>query len=443
MTGTLFLFALLVVPVLGSAAAYLLPLPGLDPMGRIPVLVAIGCISLTAVMVLETWMGIPWTPLGILLPFLLPVVGGFAWQPRQSPALRLARPRGILPAAVLALLGILLVAYVAGSARATSADLILFWGSKAENFALYAGIDVTFLRFPSMHLAHPDYPPLLTLLLAWGSLIAGRLAWGVALLLLPLFLLLAGMAFWAFARRAVPAKRAAESTAVLVALLGYTLSVSLCAGNGEPPLLFFEVLVFSILTFGDGSRRLLFLASVALAGAVLVKVEGAAFAGFVILAYGGLAFLRRRSLTPLAMLASVSVPSLGLWILFVRLHDLQDVYGAHPMGSFTFKFLRSILAGIPKSADYGAAYAPWIVVALLLLVGARRRDWMPPALVGVGYLGFIVFCYMHGGDYDPTTWIKWSADRLLLTPLVCFFFAATAPSRPLQTPSFETPRREW
>jgi len=67
----------------------------------------------------------------------------------------------------------LITVYGTLTARETCADLFYFWGPKAVRFAAARGIDVAFLKAPEHFLMHPDYPPLVPLLYAWGALIAG------------------------------------------------------------------------------------------------------------------------------------------------------------------------------------------------------------------------------------------------------------------------------
>src|SRR5262249_25737906 len=103
--------------------------------------------------------------------------------------------RGLPGAAALAAgaVGLALVAYAAGSARAASAGLPLFWGAKAQPFASARRRGGAFLAAGEHYYRPPASPPLVTLLEAWACLFAGRFAWGASLLTLPLCL--AGSAF--------------------------------------------------------------------------------------------------------------------------------------------------------------------------------------------------------------------------------------------------------
>ncbi len=426
MTGLLFLAALALVPAFGYVLARWLPLPELGLAGEASVWAGLGAVALTALMALESWAGLPWSLSTVSAPFVLLWLLSRPWRLSARSGSSRASGREVAWPLRFAALGLLFTAYVAGSARATSSDLLLFWGAKGEQFGRAAGLDTTAFAMPLRHLMHPDYPPLYTSLLAWGTLAAGRLPWGAVLLLLPLFILLAAMAFRGFAAPVLPPRRAADLTAVLVALLGFTLCDSLCAGNAEPPLLFLEVLALAALTFGRDRPGSAVVASVALAGACLTKVEGAAFAAVAALGYGGFALLRRRNPARLLALGAPSGFALFAWVAYVRRRGLMNAYGGHPYGYFSAAHLGAVLKALAASAGYHSFYLPWVVVGLLTFAGIRGRDWAPPATTGLGYLAFILFCYLHG-NADPTLWIGWSASRLLLTPLVCFFFAAAAP----------------
>lgn len=426
MSGALFLGALALVPAFGYCVAGRLAEPELGLAGRIAVWTAAGAVALTALMVAESWAAIPWSVQWLGAPFLLLGLLSRPWAKREGVRFPLPPRRERFAPLALAALGVLLAAYVAGSARATSSDLLLFWGTKGEHFGRAAGLDMVFFSLPFRSGMHADYPPLYTSLLAWGTLAAGRLPWGAVLLILPIGLLLAAAAFRGFARTALPAGRAGEMTAALVALLGFTLCDSLSAGNAEPPILFFEVLALSALTYGRGSPWSAWVASTALAAACCTKVEGAAFAALAALCYGGFALRRRRSPRLFLTLAVPSALALLAWVVFAARRGLVNAYSGHPYGYFSARHFGAVLQAVVSNASYHSGYLPWIAVGALTAVAIRGRDWAPPATLGFGYLAFILFCYLHGTS-DPRLWIGWSASRLLLTPLICFFFSAAAP----------------
>src|SRR5262245_49485222 len=172
-------------------------------------------------MLLLTWLGIPWSIwLLLVLPLLIAIgPGGFRGQSpidnRQSRAASFAL--------VIILVTLGATTYATATARATSFDLVLFWGTKGQHFAQKAGIDVDFLRDPAHSLMHADYPPMLPCLYAWATLVAGRFAWGAALLSLPLFLTLTILTFFGFARPVLGRDAALEQTSILAALLAFVL----------------------------------------------------------------------------------------------------------------------------------------------------------------------------------------------------------------------------
>src|SRR5262249_8258882 len=194
-------------------------------------------------------------------------------EPRPVPAF----------AATAAVLGV--VAYAAGTARATAADYVLFWGTKGQRFAQARAIDVDFLRDPMHYLIHPDYPPLLPCLYAWASLVAGRFAWGAALLSFPLFLAFTALTLYGFATPRVGRRTAAEYACLLAVLLGFLGLSNMIGGDAEPVLFLFEVLTLSALMFAGGGAAGRAAAAVGLAGAVLTKIEGTVFAALVVAAY--------------------------------------------------------------------------------------------------------------------------------------------------------------
>src|SRR5262249_8848758 len=155
---------------------------------RVGIAAAAGTVLLSTWMTLFTLAGIAWRPApliagSILTAFLLRLLVAAAppleleagpagvWTPRLSTAV------------VVAAIFIALAATAA--AAATSPDLLIFWGPKAQAFAAARGIDANFLRDPALDYMHASYPPLVTNLYAFASIVAGRFPWGPATLTLP------------------------------------------------------------------------------------------------------------------------------------------------------------------------------------------------------------------------------------------------------------------
>ena len=103
----------------------------------------------------------------------------------------------------------------AASGAATSSDLILFWGPKAQAFAAVRTIDAGLLGDPSLAYLHASYPPLVTNVYAFATIVAGRFAWGAATLTFPLLLGALALALPGVLRLAAP-RRAAWACAALI-----------------------------------------------------------------------------------------------------------------------------------------------------------------------------------------------------------------------------------
>ncbi|MGH9442751.1 MAG: hypothetical protein ACRD16_10810, partial [Thermoanaerobaculia bacterium] len=188
----------------------------------------------------------------------------------------------------------------------------------------------------------------------------------------------------------------------------------------------FETLAMGFLVFGDRSPKADLAASVALAGCALTKFEGtffaAAAAGIFAAFRSGVAG-RARALLRLAVLPALA---LSAWLVFCARNGILYNYRPATGGPLTFVNFREVLAGIAQNVSYGAAYIPWIALAIVLAAGGLRRESLAPALLAAAVVASIAFYYLHGRQ-DPSAWIRWSARRTFLTPMLCLVFAASAP----------------
>jgi hypothetical protein len=318
------------------------------------------------------------------------------------------------------------VAYAAVTARATAADFVLFWGAKGQRFAQARAIDVDFLRDPLHSLIHPDYPPLVPCLYAWGSLVAGRFAWNAALLSFPLFVAFTALTLYGFATPRVGRRVAAEYACLLAVLLGLLGLTNMIGGDAEPELFLFEVLALSALIFAGGTAAGLAAAAMALAGAVLTKIEGTVFAALVAAAYAAFGSgygTPGRRVRAAAILGLPPAVALGSWLLFCERHGLLDIYRLGKRTTLSFAELPVIARELVREDLFGVRLAPVAVVAALLLYRRPSREAVFPLAVAAGFCAFIVYMYLTGSG-DPTHWIQWSAARLSMTPLICAFLAA-------------------
>jgi hypothetical protein len=369
------------------------------PSRGIGVRFATGLVIGGTVMWIEALAGIPWTWIALGIPLCVAAAAlGRRWS-REG-----ARPYTIWAITLLAIYGV-------ATARETNADLLFFWGPKAQRFFMARTIDVAFLKFPHYYLMHPDYPPLQPLVYAWNSIAAHRFSYFGATFLAPLYLLAAVLAFRDLARKDVFA-------ILLAALLAFGFASGRVAGGADPQLLLFEIVALTALTFREDCDLI---AAIALAGAAFTKVEGSAFAVIVIVAFA----ITRRNVKRAAIVAAPAIVLLGSWIAFARHHDLLDSYarGGAPMH---LDALGLVLYVAGFEASYRAAYLPWIAVLAPLPFGRNWSRAALPLLVAAGSIASILFFYLH--EPNAVWWIKASAERVLLTPLSALLVASAAAS---------------
>jgi len=357
---------------------------------------AAGLVTVALEMLVLAAFGVRWNAFVLLaapVAVLVAQLRGYAVT-RQEVNRVTAQPRN-RATGIITILALLIFASAVISASATSGDFVFFWGSKGQRFGSERMLDTQFLRDPDHAVMHPDYPPLVPLYYAWTMLGASELDWFGAMASAVLFLALAAAAVSGFTRD----HRFAALFASMFALLCIRNSV---AGNAEPALLFFEAVALGAL-FARNDE----VAAIALAGAALTKIEGGVF---VILAIALLGRRWRVALFPLLTLAA--------WLLFAKTHGLLDSYV--PREELSIRYLLPSIGQLLREMSFGLWYAPWIAVALPVFLGNARRA-VPYALAALGFLGFMAVIYAR-----PEAHMEWSAQRVLMTPLVVLFFGAIA-----------------
>lgn len=343
---------------------------------------------------------------------------------------RFSRAATLLACSLTALA--LLAAFAAtASARATSPDLLLFWGPKAQQFATARTIDVGFLKAPFLEYIHVYYPPLVTNVFAFGAMVAGRFPWGAATLTFPLLLAATAIGLAGILKTESGAAPAAATSALVtsaIALLGIHASV---AGNAEPYLLFFEILAVALLlTPVAASTGGKLVAGLLLAGAATSKVEGLPFVFATALLF---ILVDRKRCGPVVrtvlLMIGPTIVALGTWFAFGRIHELFRGYqGYGKVLAIRWDNLPEVATAIAR-ALWKVGYAlPWLVpVVVLLLAGARGRRALLPIGVGLTLAGFLLFTYLTT-ESDPRLLIAWSAARTL-SPLTALFALAALPWR--------------
>lgn len=423
MRDALWLIGFAAMPFFGLLVWRLEVVRRMDLAGRIALAFAAGIVFSTTVLYAYALTGIVWTRVSLAVPLILLIVAGAREVARsrtdptirqpESPVARFGIP-GIGIAAIFAV-----TLYGIGTARETCGDLIYFWGPKAQRFWITGKIDVSFIGFPHYSLMHSDYPPLLPEAFALASTFAHRFSWWGALFSMALFLAAAVFALRGF----VGGRKGGWYGLLLAAVLGYGYAIGMVAGAADSLLLLFEVIALCALTFeGEGAHVV---AAIALAGAVMTKVEGAAFTAVLLIA---LVLLRRGIARTLAT-AAPAVLLLATWIGFCARYHLLDSYAKG--GQKTDWSLTGIVAkNMVRMASYQAFYLPWLASLAPLSVGRSWRRAALPLLVAAGALAYTFFFYLHidARVGDPTWWVKSSAERVLLTPLMALVVAAAAAS---------------
>jgi hypothetical protein len=425
---TLFLFvaaiALLTIP--GLILCRLTFVRSLDLPGRLAIGFAGGLLFTSLLMYACTLLGLQWSRVNLGIALLLLGAAGLrtalirpsaTFSPGEK-AVTNAR-HGTFTIAVIAIL-----VYAAADARMTCADLIYFWGSKGVHFDQARRINAEFLRFSDYYLMHPDYPPLLPLIYAWGTLVSRTFSWWGAVVLTPLFLLATAAAFRGLVRRQLGDERAGLYTLLLTTLLGCCYAITSVGGGGDAPLILFETIALTALTFArPGERGPLVIAAVALAGCVFTKVEGTAFAVVVVLAF----VVTRRRVRTAVLTIFPALLLIGSWIWWVKRQKLLDSYGSrNPLSP---ALLPETLRLTVLKVRYGTLYLPWVAAFAPLAFTRNWRRAALPLLTGAGVIAYTLFFYLHAPAPDVLwLWIATSVERVLITALMCFVVATAAGS---------------
>src|SRR5262249_2936642 len=134
--------------------------------------------------------------------------------------------------------------------------------------------------------------------------------------------------------------------------------------------------------------------------------------------------MSQRRIKPAIAMSIPPALALGAWLLFVRHHNLLDVYAARPAHYENLGKVITHLFG--DLASYSVAYLPWIALLVPMIFARNFRRAAMPLLVTAGSLAAAVYVYCHMPD--PTFFIDSSAHRLLLTPLMTLSVATAASS---------------
>src|SRR5204862_2788019 len=131
------------------------------------------------------------------------------------------------------------------------------------------------------------------------------------------------------------------------------------------------------------------LAALGLAGAAMIKLEGATFVIAVVIAD----LIVRRNLKRTAAIAAPAALLLAAWLGFVKTHHLFEYYRGAAMPMYSEAISRT-LTTLPKAASYDLWGLPWIVPAIVIALGNPRRAPFP-LLVALLTFGPALFFSIH------------------------------------------------
>src|SRR5262249_28031619 len=393
---------------------------------RIGLSCAVGGVLISSWLTLFSLAGFRWQPVlillvsaltALLLRFLFPAAETPSSEaPPRSPSGRVA--------AFLSTVSILIAVAATTSASATSPDLLFFWGPKAQAFAAARTLDVALLTDPSTRYVHISYPPLVTNLYAFASMVARRFAWGAATLTFPLCLAALALTLPGVTREIGQRPAAVFAPSFVIAAFAFLGNNVDVAGNGEPWLWLYETVATALLlgSFATTAAGQL-LAGLLLAGAATAKVEALPF---VFTAAALFLFLRRKELrvgSAAALLLLPTIVSLGAWLAFGakrRLFTFYEQYGS--FFAIQWSELGHVLASVAKAMWSAGWTLPWLLpLAALLTARGKSRLALLPLAVSLLLAGFFVFTYLHVPD--ARLWISWSGGRVF-SPLLAFLTLA-------------------
>jgi len=431
--GYLWLASFLMFPVVGAPLLKARTFRVFGLPTRAVLSAGVGAVLLSWTMTLFALLRLRWGPVLVLVAIAI----AFALQLALSGDQEIPSPRArdderrfsgaitlIASGIAAASVAVAFLATIAG--RSTSADLLLFWGPKAQQFAAARTVDVDFLSAPFHQYLHIYYPPLVTNVFSFGAMIAGRFPWGAATLTFPLLLAAATIGLVGILKTESGTPRAAATAALATSAVGLLGIHAAVAGNADPFLLFFEILgIALLLTQVAGSTAGKLLTGLLLAGAASSKVEGLPFLLAAVVIFLLLERGRRRSIgKTFLLLVGPAAVSLGTWFAFGATRKL--FYGYKSYGRFwnvRWDHIDEVVLGFGE-AFWKAGYAlPFIVpLVVLLATPGKTRHALLPVGVASALIGFFWFTYLHG-EPDPTQWIGWSAARVF-SPLTFLFALA-------------------
>jgi hypothetical protein len=367
----------------------------------------IGALALCVEGLFFSWIGLRWGILSLGVPLLvLSAAAALLGRRQPRPATVRAGPSGWTIACwIVAAASALSCALFVITSRAVSVDFLLFYGVKAERFALARGIDLALLREPFFYHGVPQYPPLMPIVEAWGAMMAGRLPWRVGGLVSWIWFLAALAPMAPVLRRRIASSGAAAITAFWAAAVSLSFMESGFGGNGDAPLVFYETSA-GLLVLAEcdwtGSGR--WFTGALLAGAALTKQEGILAAP--LLAAGvflrDLLERRRGAFRGIVPLLVTPIAAAALWAGYRYAHGIPATVRLQTdLRSLSLSRLPAAVRECVGQMGAGTAGMSWIFPTLMLLLAGKRLLQVLPALaVSLGVLGALLATYIGKTPID-------------------------------------------
>lgn len=432
-----FLLSQMALILFGFGAAFHPSVRSMAIPARIGIAFILGSLLLSIEATLFSTIGIRWSVTTLAIPLiLLNAVATWLWSRQASDGAGRRNERVPselwITSLVLGGLAFLHLAASFATTRKNSVDLVFFWGVKALLFADAGGIDAGLLKDGYFGHAHPTYPPLFTITLAWSKLVAGEFDWLAAPQSTVIWIAAAIPILFVLLQQRMEKRAALATTTLWTVTMCISLAWSYSGGNAEATLFVYSTIAATALMLESRSiTTSRFLPALALAGCIMTKVEGLVIAGLIV---GGTILRDALQRRPLVVRRSIYliVPSLiagSVWPLF------EIVYGMplhDPLRRMSFKavqYAKEIFAESFRRLHAGTWGTSWAIPFLLLLANLRGRlvELLPGLSLTFGLLGFYLVYYFSHSE-DPTVLIGWTMSRISQPSLSMLIITAGAAS---------------
>jgi hypothetical protein len=382
----------------------------------------------TSLVVLDA-AGIRWTQTLLALPASIAAAAGFFAQPTVEPSSRRERTWGAVAAAAVAARA-LVVAVVPSFGW----DFRYSWGLKAKVFALAGRHDFAWLTRPPDWLAHPDYPPLWSDLIATGVIFGGdpgttAAAWQA------LFVVGIAAACWECSAPAPAPVRALAATVGAWIPVVFTPTVAY-SGYAEPLIAFgINMGVASLPRMALKHRGAWITTAGACAILAMTKNEGAALATALAIAAWRTS-PRRAALA----VAAATLGSVACWRVAATLHGVQGYVSV-----LSPAWVGNRLLHLPGEAwSVATPTLVALLVAWVAALAAVRGSDAPAIWIVVGVWAVALLAAYLTSPLKLDHMLRFSLDRELAVPLPIMvaaglrdvrFPSAAAPSGPDSAPA--------